>query len=193
MGKKINIDHSAFKTGDLIFTSSNNPVASAIRFFTWGKAATFDTNFPNHVGVIVNMSGYNIMAEMLADGLELTSISHYDGSTFFGERICKVMRCKDLSQDDAKAINTEVARLKDIQTMYDFKGILQFLGLGKQVAARMFCSELCAYLMSMVKKIKDSDAVKWRTKNQWSPKDLLMFTSDNPSNWESVDNWQRFE
>jgi hypothetical protein len=184
VGKKIEFNTEVFKSGDLVFTSSSNPVAAAIRFFTWGPWAAFDSNFPNHVGMIVVVEGTPLIVEMLATGIAISSLKEYNESSFFNERIVAVRRLSTLSVTQIDQLEKEAMFLKGKQVDYDFKGLLEFLRLGKNSPARFYCSEMCAYLYDMIGALKKSG------RKNWSPKDLLMFACST-RDWVAVEGYEK--
>ena len=176
-------DFTKLNRGDLIFTSSKSILGDVIRFFTWGKKETFDTNFPNHVGIIVEWMDYKFIAEMLSDGLRFNSLYSYDGTR--GDKICKIYRLTNVFPDSAvnmtyidtvtQNAQKQIAQFLNKQLRYDFKGLLEFIGLAKNSDSRMYCSELAARLYSQ----------ELPGKARWSPKDLLVHVAVSPA-WKEV-------
>jgi len=168
---------SELKIGDLVFTSSKSVIGSIIRFFTWGKAQTLDTNFPNHVGILIEVNSYIFIAEMLEHGLVINSLHAYDGSK--NTRICAIYRNEALDTNERVVIQEKLIRYLHKQLKYDFKGLLEFLHLAKNVESRMYCSELAASLHSSYLPLR----------SKWSPKDLLVHISSSDI-WKKINDFE---
>lgn len=72
----MNIDK--LKVGDIIGTTSYNPLASIIKMKTWGFKYALAQNKCSHIGCIVDRGfGLLYIAEMLATGISLTPLNRY--------------------------------------------------------------------------------------------------------------------
>lgn len=171
---------SELRVGDLVFTASKTFIGSAIRFFTWGKSQAFNINFPNHVGILIEINGYIFIAEMLENGLEINSLHAYDGTK--KQSICAIYRNESLSGNERQTIQQKIIKYLHKQLKYDFKGLLEFLHLGKDSDSRMYCSELASHLYSSYLPFRD----------KWSPKDLMIECSSGDI-WRKIENFTEGE
>jgi hypothetical protein len=92
----------------------------------------------------------HVVAEMLPDGLELTSMNDYHKWDIFGSRIISYGRPTFLTEDDRKFINKIILGNFREGIDYDFYGILHFLNRNiKESANRFYCSEYIQRLVEM--------------------------------------------
>lgn len=103
----------------------------------------FRLSMANHTGLVVRVGDYYWVAEMLWDGLKISSLREYTKSK---KEVAVAMRRLPVFDDESvrEDANRFVVDLAfKAETEYDKKGILQFLGICQNHPKWAYCSELC--------------------------------------------------
>jgi hypothetical protein len=95
----------------------------------------------NHVGLIVELENRYWIAEMLGKGLKINSLKEYLQSD--RESIVAIRRNPVFLEQDARNdANKAIISWAHETVKYDYKGLLEFLGICPDNPRHMYCSEL---------------------------------------------------
>ncbi len=140
--KKIKFNYPKLRVGDMVLCGSYSPLAATIRAVSAGVSNIFDLTIPNHVGIIVEVEGQKLIAEMLGKGLCINSLEDYNKG---GIRpfIVDIKRHNAYKLAAArKRLNAAIFNDFRHSLDYDFKGLLEFVSKRvKDAKGRYYCSE----------------------------------------------------
>jgi hypothetical protein len=122
------------KAGDLVFTTDRKPWSRLIRRITKSRIS--------HVGIVVDIRGYPVIAEMLAGGLTLTPIHDK-------KDIVKVGRFFEFGSYEANKVSDMVLdHWCNDGIDYDWRGVFAFISSRVQHCEdKYFCSEYVAFVL----------------------------------------------
>ncbi len=136
----LKIDYEKLRAGDVVFCGGRGVFSSLIRLVTGGKNRSVKTT-ATHVGILVDFHGQILMAEMLGNGLSISSLEEYQKNK--RRFMLGIYRHCRLNEERVAIIQKRIAldRRKTIE--YDWKGILAFLR-GEGSPEKFYCSEYVA-------------------------------------------------
>lgn len=173
MSKKIfKINYEALRPMDIVYTGARNPWAACNRLFTAGWRDMFNYKIPTHCGVLVQLYGQYLIAEMLGGrGLQLESLKKY---TTKRNHILAVRRHHVYNSSLVReAAQARIALDLRYTLDYDPKGIMSFvLKRVEDDPKKWYCSEY-VYMQSAADGIIYPDSFADRV----SPNDLYKATS----------------
>lgn len=112
-----------------------------------GLKELFRMKIANHCGLIVQMEKKLWIAEMLSTGLKINSLKTYLNNS--REQIIAIRRLPVFEDEQTSThANAEVINLANDTAKYDYKGLLEFLGICPDNPLYMYCSELCEIIAS---------------------------------------------
>jgi len=130
------IKYENLRAGDLVFTGGKSLFARVIRRIT-GKGGSPRT-VATHVGIIVDFHGQKLIAEMLSQGLSISSLEEYrKNDRRFIISVKRVM----LSPEREEKLNRQIALDRRRTIEYDWKGILSFMLHNPNNPEKYYCSE----------------------------------------------------
>lgn len=182
MSKLIKINYDALQAGDMVHCAGRSPFAMITRIVTSGWKNRLNHDISVHTGIIIDVYGQKLLAEMQAGGLEINSLERY---TKVGGRrwVIDITRDEEIFNiDDNKLkVQKEIALDRRRTIEYDYKGLLEFVF--KKVnddGSKNYCSEYVYFLTRII----GSDYPD-NFKTKVSPKDLQEFCSKNHKsiNW----------
>lgn len=128
------------KTGDVVLTTGRSPIAGIIKFVSKSKAT--------HVGIVIDLYGKKIIAEMLNGGLTLSTFNCYKRAR--SRNVLEVLRAVDLADSHRKIIRDTVLGDFVKKLDYDWHGLFSFLLPKVQHRSdKYFCSEYVAKLLDI--------------------------------------------
>lgn len=143
--KTISIDYEKLRSGDLVLCGGRGFVSSVIRFVTGGSN---DKNIATHVGIIIDVWGQKLIAEMKAGGLEINSLNEYVGKR--RRFIIGIRRVEELSKKQREYIQRRIAWNFRKGLEYDWSGDVSFIfSQIQENPNRFYCSEYVAYLLKL--------------------------------------------
>ncbi|HEX2959097.1 MAG TPA: YiiX/YebB-like N1pC/P60 family cysteine hydrolase [Chitinispirillaceae bacterium] len=144
----MDLNYDNLRPLDAVCTASTSIPARLIRLWSAhlkgfnGLKEMFNLKIANHAGLIVQLEKKYWIAEMVATGLQINSLKTYLKSS--RERIVTIRRLFAFADEQTNAYaNAEVINMADATVKYDYKGLLQFLGICPDSPSYMYCSELC--------------------------------------------------
>lgn len=160
------------KSGDLVFTGGRSLLSALIKLFTRKDKSNWE-NVATHVGLIIDFHGQKLIAEMLKDGLTISSLEEYRKNK--RRFIIGIGRVIGLKWADVDRIEREIAldRRKSIE--YDYLGILSFLTNNPDCPEKFYCSE---YVADIYRRIGKPFIVK-DERGLYSPESLYQLFSSN--------------
>lgn len=176
------INYPALRPMDLVLCAGKSPFAGITRVVTGGGwRSLFKRDIAVHVGMVIELHGQFLIAEMQAKGLELNSLERYSKA---GKRrwVIEIKRSSIYDNADTRQRAQERVANDLRHTLdYDYKGLLTFVF--KRVEddkARAYCSEYY-YQISKPDGVPYSPAFERRV----SPHDL-----QKSGAFYTVDNWR---
>lgn len=136
MGNIINYDN--LQTGDIVLTTGIGLFSRGIKTITKSRIT--------HVGIVIELYGKKVIAEMLGNGLNISTFKRYTLSK--KRHIVQVVRPSYLGSFDRFKIRERILDdwIKKID--YDWGGVLKFIFKGsKNDKKKYFCSEYVAEIL----------------------------------------------
>ena len=136
------IRYSNLKSGDIVICGGRSPLAWLIRWVTAGFNRRHAANVSSHTGILTQVNGQILIAEMTARGLELNSLEKYNRNR--RRYIIDIVR-KPI--DELQRINLDCSIAKDRRRTieYSYRGDLAFVFKKIRVVdSQDFCSEYVA-------------------------------------------------
>ena len=134
---------------DIVCTTSLSWLADGIRMKEAGVKNCFNTRICSHVGIVVPVRESPRMlsiAEMLGDGLHLSSFAKYENKGYLGERIVDIKRFLPFKEFENTIIN-QILNWWEEGKKYDYEGMLKNLfPFLKDKDGKFYCSEMLEYL-----------------------------------------------
>lgn len=153
---------------DAVCTASTSIPARLIRLWTAklkgfnGLKEMFRLKIANHTGLIVQLEKRYWIAEMVSTGLQINSLKTYLKSD--REQVIAIRRLLIFADEQTNAYaNAEVINLAEATVKYDYKGLLQFLGICPDNPSYMYCSELCEIIANHYGTSWDQNQLSWRS------------------------------
>lgn len=173
-------NYEALRSCDMVVCAGRSPFAGITRLVTAGVSKFLDHSVAVHTGIVFELEGQKLIAEMQPKGLKLNSLERY-------AKIDKrrwVIGIRRNYAFDAEERRTEVQRriaLDLRRTLeYDYKGLLEFVSKRiKDNKKRAYCSEYYYQLTKDIVKYPDTFRVKV------SPRDLQLVGAG----YVDVDGW----
>jgi len=150
--KKIRYDQ--LKTGDIVICGGMGIIPWLIRLVTKGVKDRHNAKISTHTGILTNINGQYLIAEMRSTGLEINSLEEYNS----GNRkrfIIDIRRSNKVTPEIAKLIDEQIALDRRHTIEYDYKGDIAFVF--KKVKAsnsKDFCSEYVARILNNLAGVK---------------------------------------
>jgi len=139
------IKYENLKSGDIVFCGGNSLLAGIIRFVTAGSFRK-KKDVATHCGVVVDLYGQKLIAEMMPEGLELNSLEDYNHG---GKRFIVGVGRKYLTSSTENAMMKQVALDLRKGIEYDFSGVVGFILATPNLEEKFYCSE---YVKRLYKK-----------------------------------------
>ena len=118
------LKYENLRAGDIVFTGGISPFSSLIRLITGGKNRSVKST-ATHVGILIEFHGQLLLAEMLANGLSISSLEEYRKSK--RRFIISIGRLSSLANYDIEMIQKRVAHDRRKTVEYVWKDILSFV------------------------------------------------------------------
>lgn len=134
------------KAGDIVFTGGRTPFSSLIRWFTGGKGGSVNRT-ATHVGILLDVHGQLLMAEMIGSGLSISSLEEYRKSK--RRFLITVGRVACMNSSHVHQLQRTIAYDRRRTIDYDVRGVLSFVA-GKEVPEKFYCSEYVYHLLRTV-------------------------------------------
>lgn len=141
-------NYNNIKPLDVFCTASSSLAGKLIRLYTArlknrnGLIEFRRRKVANHCAIVVWLNKRLWLAEMVENGLKINSMRTYLNNP--EEKIVAVKRHKKLSEERQGLIaNEHVVELAYQMRDYDYRMVLQYLGLGMNRKKQYYCSELC--------------------------------------------------
>jgi hypothetical protein len=181
----MSIDYSKLRPGDRVDCGGRGPFATTTRIVTSGFENAFNRKIAVHTGMIVDVRGQILIAEMAGDGfMSKPKLRIQPLTRYIGNRSRWILAIKrNRAFDDAvmrEKIQDHVIADYRRGMEYDYKGLIEFVceRVGDN-SERYYCSEyywartagMIAYPREFYKRV--------------SPYDLQVL-----SNWETVKDWR---
>lgn len=165
------IRYENLRTGDVVSCTGRGLFAAVTRAVTDGEIV--------HTGIILDVHGQKLLAEMQAGGLELNSLEKL--GTKKKRNIKAIHRYSRILIDDRYELEAKIARDLRKTIEYDFKGLFEFvIPKIRNAKKKFYCSE---YVFSTLKPylgLYPLDFVK-----KVSPNDLYNYVKEDP-HWTEV-------
>ncbi len=149
----MNLNYDIIMPLDVVFCTSLKPVSLGIRIAEAGIKNTFNTKIATHVGIVVPLGGVDFrmigIAEMLPDGLHISSFSRYLNKGFFGDRIVDIKRFNLFTSSPAIShrITKQIFKWWEEGKGYDWNGVLEHvLPFLKDKQGKFYCSEMLEWI-----------------------------------------------
>ena len=148
----MNINYNVIMPGDLVLTTSLSWIADGIRIKEAGLKNVFNTKISSHVGIVIPIGNKdaNILsiAEMLGDGLHLSSFSTYLNQGYMGDRIVDIKRFGPFQEQLVqKKVIKQVLTWWEEGKKYDYAGVLKYIfPFLKDKDGKFYCSEMVEHL-----------------------------------------------
>jgi len=166
-GVTMDFNYEVLRPLDAVCTASKSVPARMIRLWTAklkgfnGLKEMFRMKIANHCGLIVQMEKKLWIAEMLSSGLKINSLKTYLKSS--REQIIAIRRLPVFEDEQTSTYaNAEVINLAEATVKYDYKGLLEFMGICPDNPSYMYCSELCEIIASHYGSSWDQNQLSWR-------------------------------
>lgn len=142
--KKIKFNYSALRGMDIVECAGRSPFAAVTRMVTGGGLrAIRDYSIAVHTGIIIDVYGQFLIAEMQRKGLEINSLDNYN--TVGSRRwVIDIKRHEAYDDPEARRISQEkIAKSLRLRLEYDPRGLVEFINSRvEDDKARCYCSEL---------------------------------------------------
>ncbi len=142
--KKVNFPYPDLQAGDVVCCDTRSFFSGCTRTFTGGGLKHFfDHDVSTHVGILFEVGGQLLIAEMngRTNRLEVNSLEKYNA---WDLRVISIRR--PIVKDNAAymdAVQAGIGELARRSIEYDYKGLLEFVcDRVKDSKKRMICSEL---------------------------------------------------
>ena len=152
------INYDNIQPCDIVLTSSPKLIACGIRIEEAGIQNTFNLKIANHVGIIIPIGGPGVkmfaIAEMLADGLKINSLSDYTKGGWFDDRIVDIKTFTPFQDPVTRTlIVDQVLSWWQQGKGYDYEGVLKYvLPFLKDKDGKFYCSEMVEHLALTIAK-----------------------------------------
>lgn len=146
------INYDVIMPGDIVLTTSLSFISCSIRIKEAGLKNAFNTGIANHVGIVVpiNTKGARMIAiaEMLGDGLHISSFSTYLNQGYFGDRIVDIRRFAPFQDPTIQEeVMSTIFDWWEKGKKYDYAGVLEYvLPFLKDKENKFYCSEMVEWL-----------------------------------------------
>ena len=157
---KMVFNYKLLQTGDMVCCAGRSPFAGITRIVTSGWRNLFRRDIAVHTGMIVEMYGQKLIAEMQARGLELNSLERY--AKVGGRRwVISIKRNNKVTKPDSQAaLQSQIALDLRRGIEYDYAGLFEFVSKRiKDNKKRCYCSEyyyqLTRWLVNYPKEFKE--------------------------------------
>ena len=165
-GVTMDFNYDMLRPLDVVCTASKSLSARLIRLWTAklkgfnGVQEMFRMQIANHCGLIVQLEKKLWIAEMLSTGLQINSLKTYLNNS--REQIVAIRRLPVFIDELTNSYaNAEVINLANATVIYDYKGLLQFLGICPDNPSYMYCSELCEIIANHYGSSWDQNQLRW--------------------------------
>ena len=135
-------NYPILRSCDMVVCAGKSPFATVTRIVTSGWKHFFDRKIAVHTGIIFELEGQKLIAEMQPKGLELNSMERYAKPG--GRRwVIAIRRNPAFDSDYSRTTVQETIALDLRRTLeYDYKGLLEFVSKRiKDNKKRAYCSE----------------------------------------------------
>jgi hypothetical protein len=146
------MNYNIIKPGDMVFTTSLEPLGCGIRVKEAGIKNIFNTKISTHVGIVVELNSHSarmlVIAEML-NKLEINPFSDYSNNGYFGKRIVDIKYLPEF-QDlyNNLVLQRQVLDWWEKGKKYDWSGMLKHLfPFLKDKEKNFYCSEMIGWLI----------------------------------------------
>jgi hypothetical protein len=146
---KLNYDN--IKVGDIICTTSLDPIAFGIRIKEAGVKNMFNAKIATHVGIVVPIGPENTrmlaIAEM-SNRLKINSLNDYLNKGYFGKRIVCIRRFEPFQEKPIQdALVKQIFSWWEAGKKYDYAGVLKYVfPFLKDKDEKFYCSEMLEWL-----------------------------------------------
>lgn len=138
------IRYENLRDGDIVCTTGKGFLGRIISRITGDR--TSKSKIATHVGIVVKWRQQFYIAELLANGLQISTFERYTEKK--RHWILEINRPLDLGHYERNRIANKISEDNYNQISYDFKGVLGFINPNiKQNPHRWFCSEYVAFLL----------------------------------------------
>ena len=137
---KFNYDN--LRTMDMIVCAGKSPFAVLTRIVTVGLRYAFNYGIAVHTGMVFNMDGQKLVAEMQPKGLEINSLEKYN--KVGGRRWVINIRRHPVFHSEWLRVSAQQKIALDLRRrlQYDYKGLFEFVSKRiKDNKKRAYCSE----------------------------------------------------
>lgn len=143
MGRgKIKFNYEKLQTMDMIICAGRSPFAVITRLVTSGWKGAFNHGIAVHTGMIFDLDGQKVVAEMQTRGLQINSLERY--SRVGGRRWVLSIKRHQAYNNIANRLEAKAKIALDIRRTlkYDYKGLVEFVDKKvKDNPKRAYCSE----------------------------------------------------
>jgi len=155
------LKYETLKAGDLVFTTGSSLVARVIQRITSGS----NHGYPSHIGIVIDFYGQKLIAEMLNDGLVVSSLESYRKSK--RKTIHSIWRLGRMTDDKIERLQQRIALDRRKQIEYDWRGVMGFITGKTDCPEKFYCSEYVVYVLRYV------GAYPTISRSMFSPNDIF--------------------
>jgi len=146
--KKVKYPYADFRAGDVVCCDTRSVFSMLTRIFTAGPRHVLDHDTSTHTGILFEVGGQLLIAEMngRTNRLEVNSLEKYNA---WDLRVISIRR-PDVTRRTVyeDCVQRDIGELIRRSIEYDYKGLLEFVtDRARDSRARNYCSEM-VYLLT---------------------------------------------